>query len=175
MVIAVINIRYFRSTGFVLRGRRVRPEQHVVDDQHERAQDVGRTAVKAAAVAETEAHNNVAAEFGQQRRQSRPPGPAEARQGEDFAGLQLTTAAGRRISDPVTTVVHPSICICFVIFSLTFTYVAFFCFVYCTVCRLADRTVPIFVHDLVILYLYLRVRLTVYRDRSVIYYFFSAV
>jgi len=122
MVIAVINIRYSRSTGFVLRGRRVRPEQHVVDDQHERAQDVGRTAVEAAAVAEAEAHNIVAAEFGQQRQQSRPPDPAEAPQGEDFAGLQLTTAAGRRISHPVTTLVHhPFISIlCFVIFFAQF-------------------------------------------------------
>lgn len=66
MVIVVIDVRYSRSTGFFLRGRRVRPEQHVVDPQHELAQDVGRAAVQADAVAEEEAHI-VAAEFGQQR------------------------------------------------------------------------------------------------------------
>lgn len=90
----LINILYSRSTGFVLCGRRVGPEQHVVDDQHERASNVGRTAVKAAAVAETEAHNIVAAEYGQQRRQPWPPVRPEARQGEDFAGLQLITTGG---------------------------------------------------------------------------------
>lgn len=62
---SVIDVRYFRSTGFVLCGRRVGPEHHVVDDQHERASDVGRTAVKATAVTEAEAHNIVAAEYGQ--------------------------------------------------------------------------------------------------------------
>jgi len=144
MVIAVINIRYSRSTGFVLRGRRVRPEQHVVDDQHERAQDVGRTTVQAAAVAEAEAHNIVAAEFGQQRQQSRPPGPAEARPGEDFAGLQLTTATRRRISYPVTALsaANPSIYIYVLLFfSLAFTYVAFFfCLLYRSPSRRLHKT-----------------------------------
>lgn len=127
MVIVVSDIRYSRSTGFVLCGRRVRPEQqHVVDPQHERAQDVGRTAVQAAAVAKTEAHNIVAAEFGQQRRQSRPPVPAEARQGKDFAGLQLTTEVGRRISDSLTTLLAvPSIYLYILLFFRSLFYMFF--------------------------------------------------
>lgn len=124
MVIVVINIPYSRSTGFVLCGRRVGPEQHVFDDQHERASNVGRTAVKAVAVTEAEAHNNVAAEYGQQRRKPTTQVPPEARQGEDFAGLQLITAArSRRISDVTLSVVHLSVNICFF---RSLLYVAFF-------------------------------------------------